>query len=170
MEKKLVLSYYSQYLDTRPDLQLTSCGMVSLYMILLYYKKNRKSSIRIPSLTYLIDLGIKEKGKVSNGWVHDYLVGVAYRYKVVARRKNTITVEFIRERIDMQTPLIISVVRKCLVSVSTHMVVVVGYSDTGIFFLDVARLNRTQQEEPSYCTFDELLEYLRPNGIYFEPF
>lgn len=167
-DRILKLPYFSQFLDTKPEYHINSCGMVTMYCVMHYFKKKYNLKKRIPSLNELISLGHQEKGKVETGWMHDYLIAVAYKYGTWARRKSKPTLEFLKTCLDNETPVMMSVKRKCLVDIGTHFVALVGYNKTGFYFIDVARQSRKHADTPEFCTYEAFAEYATQNSIYFE--
>jgi uncharacterized protein YvpB len=141
------VDYKSQYLDIANKMDaLTACGITCLYIILKTFKTNTK----LPELEEMVKTGKEDPAGYmpETGWVHQYFVDLAKKYGLDAYRKTPFSLEEIKNALDVGSLIISSCNRKFLGRlVSTHMIVITGYSPEGIYYVDPASITRTQQND-----------------------
>lgn len=175
MDQKNKVPYISQYANVQDKyLALTSCGMVSLYMVLLHFKSLKKITIS-QTLEQMITLGRETRGGYQEGigWVHDYFVSVAKQHGLNAYRKEKIAcLDEIDQSLTNGNPVIISVEQRCLSRIGLHMIVL-----TDIHKTDSGEIKGFSYNDPAvllekdgvgrYCTKEDLIKYWRAKAIFF---
>jgi uncharacterized protein YvpB len=175
MDKQIKVPYVSQYQAVQEKyFALTSCGMVSMYMVLLYFKSIGKIAVT-QGLEEMITIGRETDGGYQQGigWIHDYFVTIAQEHCLHSYRKEMIeSLDEIIESLNKDNPVVISTERRCLSSVSFHMVVLTGLRTNenndviGFFYNDPAMLIEKDGVQ-RYCTREDLLQYWRAKAIFF---
>lgn len=176
MKKIINVPYFSQYTDLKDKyLALTSCGMMSLYMVLEYYKLKGLLKKTLPCPEEMVITGRETINgyKPGIGWIHQYFVDVAKNYGIFSERKeklpNFLT---IKKALDDEHPIVISVERRCLSGVSFHMVVITGYEEDtsgniiNFFYNDPAFLEEKDGKE-RICSIEQMQTFWRNKVIFF---
>lgn len=152
------VEYQSQYLDIGDKMDaLTACGITCLYITIKTFKTNNE----LPGLEEMVTEAKQDPtGYVSGvGWAHQYFVDVAKKYGLDAYRKDPFSIKKIKEELDNGKLIISSCNRKFLGrTVSTHMIVVTGYSPDGLYYVDPASITKQQQKDhylASYKDFEK---------------
>ncbi len=176
MNLKITVPYVSQYRDIQDkNFALTSCGMVSLYMVLLYFKKQGSITIN-QSLENMIVTGRETDGgyRPGVGWIHDYFIGIAQDHGLESYRKEEIdSFDEIEASLRNKNPVILSVERRCLTTKSFHMIVLIGIEFAangkeihGFYYHDPAALIDKDGAD-KFCTVDCLMQFWRKKAIFF---
>lgn len=159
---KLTVPYYSQFIDV-PDSfwMLRGCGAVSFAMIAEFY------GIKIPSIVDFCNEAKDTGGyDMTNGWIHDYLVNKAKELGLKAERKEGLTdLDEIISSLESGNPIIVSVEKRVLEQKRFHMLVLLGFDDTGFIYHEP---ESTDKEKGQYrvCTYDQFMEYWRGKAIF----
>lgn len=149
---KLKVPYYSQFIDVKDRYWMPrSCLIVCTKMILDFYNKGKDIS-----LNDLISKGNEEGGYGKSGWFHDAIVRLFIEFGLTSHREEKIEIEsgliHIKESLDSQNPLIISIVKDILGQKKFHTVVITGYEEndgkiTGLYFHDPESTSEDRNRE-----------------------
>lgn len=174
MEKRITVPYFSQYRDLQDKyFALTSCGMVSLYMVLQYFQK--KNTIELSQkVEEMVTIGRETPhGYLPGvGWIHEYFVTIAKGFGLDSYRKEKIeSFEEIIASLEANNPVIVSVERRCLSIVSLHMIVLIGFKNEnneiqGFYYHDPAALEEKDGAN-RFCDRDSFLHFWRAKAIFF---
>lgn len=149
------VEYQSQYLDIADKMDaLMACGITCLYIILKTFKTKKE----LPELEEMVAMGKKDPSNYipGTGWLHQYFVDLAKQYGLEAYRKSPFSVAEIKNELDNGKLIISSCNRKFLDRiVSTHMVVITGYSPNGLYYVDPASITRSQQEDHYLALYED---------------
>lgn len=149
------VEYQSQYLDIGDKMDaLTACGITCLYITI----KTFKTDTEIPGLEEMVTKGKEDpRGYIPKiGWVHQYFVEIAKKYGLDAYRKSPFSIEEIKSELDNGKLIISSCDRKFLGrTVSTHMIVVTGYSPAGFYYVDPASITKEQQKDHYLASYED---------------
>jgi len=177
MEKRITVPYFSQYRDLQDKyFALTSCGMVSLYMVLQYFHEQKNITVS-QKIEEMVTIGRETINgyRPGIGWVHDYFVKIAQSLGLHSYRREKIdSFEEIQSSLEMNNPVIISVERRCLSIISLHMIVLVGFEINEnkeivrFYYHDPAALEEKDGANRS-CTKDSLIQFWRAKAIFFSP-
>jgi len=139
--KKLPVPYYSQRLDVAdPFWQPRSCGVVALKMAMDFLAQN-KADYKTNSLSELIAEGVSYKGhSMEHGWYHDALLKIArshgfaesFRKEWASAEEKKEALQYIIAFIEDSIPVVASIKS----ATGGHLVLLVGYSDDGLWYHD----------------------------------
>lgn len=185
---KLNIPYHSQFDEiTMLEWKERGCAPTCLKMCMDFYAE--KNKLQIPSIDNLIKEGEVIGAYVEKpGWRHDGLIRLAHNYGVPAyseefrsmqvnvnsktfsesmfqRNLIDIGVQRIREAIDREVPVIVSVSKPN----SSHQIVVIGYEDnlgstTGFYINDPD--NRNSERRGTFMPLNEFLNVWRKFAIF----
>jgi len=149
------VEYQSQYLDIADKMNaLTACGITCLYIILKTFKTKKE----LPGLEEMVVMGKNDPSSYvpGAGWLHQYFVDIAKQYGMEAYRKSPFSTAEIKNELDNGKLIISSCNRKFLGRiVSTHMIVITGYSPNGLYYVDPASITRNQQEDHYLASYED---------------
>ncbi len=133
---KLIVPYYSQYLDVTDTVwQPRACGVACLKMLL------DASGVETPPLDEMIKDGLALGANSPNGWLHDGLIALGAKYKGELFRKefrkkdadseasarlNSEGIDVILGELEAGRPVIVSAIKNFEIRNKFHMVIVVG--------------------------------------------
>ena len=133
---RLDIPYYSQYRDVKdPEWQSRACGVVCLKMLL------DARGVQTPALDEMIQDGVAQGAYSENGWLHDGLVALGFKYggelyrkefrkkdadPETAERLNREGIDAILRELEAWRPVIVSAIKNFEISNKFHMVLVVG--------------------------------------------
>lgn len=122
MQKIIEVPHWTQYYDIDDDFwQTRSCGIVSLAMILDFYKKKF-------NLPELIDRGVEiDNYDPAIGWKHQTIVDLAKEYGLLATRTENESIDNLIESLDHNEPVIISIYKNWDPKEGGHLAVLNGY-------------------------------------------
>lgn len=125
---KLEVPYYSQYLNvTDPYWMPRACGMAAVKMVLDYHGK------QTPALEEMVKTGHADGGYSPSGWLHDYFIAFLKAYGLDAYRKEGMDekegLQEIRNALEAENPVIVSIVKHALEQTKFHMIVLTGFTE-----------------------------------------
>lgn len=163
------VEYQSQYLDIGEKMDaLTACGITCLYITI----KTFKVDTQLPSLEEMVNDGKKNPDAYVKGigWVHQYFVETAKEYGLDAYRKAPFSTQEIKNELDNGKLIIASCNRNFLGRVvSTHMIVVTGYSPDGFYYVDPASITKDQKNDHYLATYENFEKDYNNRSIIIGP-
>ncbi len=135
---KLSVPYYSQFVDVEDKFWMPrACLPTCLKMILSF--KHKAENVPIIEL---IKKGETEGGYGKSGWFHDSIVNLAKGYGLESYRAEKIeNIESLKNSLDKNSPVIVSIIKFILGQTKFHTVVLTGYEEaegsvSGFYFHD----------------------------------
>lgn len=159
---KLDVPYYSQFVDIQdPFWMLRGCGAVSLAMVAEFH------GATTPDILVLCNEARERGGyDMESGWIHDYLVMRARELGLQAERKEGMKdIDELIASLESGSPVIVSVEKRVLEQKRFHMLVLVGFDDSGFIYHEP---ESTDKEKGKYrvCTYDQFVDYWRGKALF----
>jgi uncharacterized protein YvpB len=165
---KLLVPYYSQFADVEdrywmPRACLPSC----LKMVLDYHNKTNT-----PSINDLIKKGEADGGYGKSGWFHDSIVNLAKEYGLDAHREeNILGIESLKNSLDKNNPIIVSVTKFILGQTKFHTIVLTGYEEvggevSGFYFHDPESTSIERHRESQFVNIETFNKEWRKMAIF----
>lgn len=168
---KLKVPYYSQFIDVKDRYWMPrSCLIACTKMVLDFYGKATDIS-----LDDLIKKGNDEGGYGKSGWFHDSIVKLFTEFGLVSHREEKIEIEnglaHIKESIDTNEPLIVSIVKDILGQKKFHTVVITGYEEKdgkiiGFYFHDPESTSEDRNREALFVDIEIFKSEWRKMAIF----
>ena len=149
---KLDVPYSSQFLDAQDSFwNIRSCGGACIKMVLDYYASINSDIKSNLSILEIMNTA-KETGgyDTENGFIHDWAVKYFKQMGLGSYRQEGLSgFEEIKESLDNNNPVIVSVTKKVLEQNKFHLILIVGYEmETNILNKGGEIVNKVMYHEP----------------------